>query len=123
MLTMTSNATHVVQADGAAMTQIAVCRVDEVPDATALCRRLPGGKNVAVARVTSNATGFVVFENRCPHFSAPIGEGRLKDNSVVCPWHFFRFDLETGKPVGMDSIMELKRFPVSVTGNEITIEL
>jgi nitrite reductase/ring-hydroxylating ferredoxin subunit len=104
------------------MTQVSVCRIDEVPADTTLCRRLPGGPSVAVARVTNSDTGFAVFENRCPHANGPLGEGRVKDNSVVCPWHFFRFDLGTGKALGMESIMEVKRYAVSVSGGEIRIE-
>jgi len=41
----------------------------------------------------------------------------------VCPWHFFRFDLTTGKAVGTDSIMQVRCFSVSVSGDEIRIEL
>ena len=33
------------------------------------------------------------------------------------------FDLATGKAVGMDSIMEVKRFAVSVSGDEIRVDL
>jgi nitrite reductase (NADH) small subunit len=103
------------------MTQLTVCRVDEVPADRALCKRLPGGQNVAVARTSE---GFSVFENRCPHAEGPIGQGRVKGNSIVCPWHFFPFDLVSGKPVGADkSIMELRRFPVSVNAGDICIDL
>ena len=105
------------------MTQLAVCRIDEVPADRALCKQLPGGPQVAVARINGSDPGFAVFENRCPHAHGPIGQGRVRNNAIVCPWHFFRFDLTTGKPVGTESIMQLRRFPVSVRGDEICIEL
>lgn len=105
------------------MPQVSVCRVDEVPAEATLCKRLPGGQRVAVARVTNHETGFAVFENRCPHADGPLGQGRVKDNTVVCPWHFFRFDLATGKAVGMDSLMEVRCFTVSLSDDEIRIEV
>jgi len=101
-----------------------VCRTEEVPADAALCKRLPGGLSVAVAKLNGSAGGFVAFENRCPHAQGPVGEGKLHGNSIVCPWHFFRFDLATGKPVGMESsVMTLRRFPVTVSGGEIRIEV
>jgi nitrite reductase (NADH) small subunit len=103
--------------------QIAVCRIDEVPADTALCKRLPGGQRVAVARLTGCEPGFAVFENLCPHARGPLGQGRVRNNAIVCPWHFFRFDLITGKAVGTESIMQVRRYPVSVSGDEIRIEL
>ena len=105
------------------MTQVAVCRIEEVPADRALCRRLAGGPHVAVARIEGGEAGFVVFENRCPHADGPIGQGRIAKNSIVCPWHFFRFDLTTGEPVGTESIMQLRLFPVSVREGSIWIEL
>ena len=48
------------------MAQIAVCRIDEVPAETALCKRLPGGQRVAVARLTGHEPAFAVFENLVP---------------------------------------------------------
>jgi len=103
--------------------QIAVCRIDEVPADTALCKRLPGGQQVAVARLTGSEPPFAVFENLCPHAQGPLGQGRVRNNAIVCPWHFFRFDLITGKAVGTESIMQVRRYPVSVSGDEIRIEL
>jgi len=103
--------------------QIAVCRIDEVPTDTALCKRLPGGQRVAVARLTGSEPPFAVFENLCPHAQGPLGQGRVRNNAIVCPWHFFRFDLITGKAVGTESIMQVRRYPVSVSGDEIRIEL
>jgi nitrite reductase/ring-hydroxylating ferredoxin subunit len=105
------------------MTRVAVCRIEEVPADRALCRRLAEGPHVAVARLDGGEPGFVVFENRCPHADGPIGQGRVSKNSIVCPWHFFRFDLATGKPVGMESIMQLRRFPVSISQGSVWIEL
>ena len=105
------------------MAQIAVCRIDEVPADTALCKRLPGGQRVAVARLTGHEPAFAVFENLCPHAQGPLGQGRVRNNAIVCPWHFFRFDLTTGKAVGTNSIMQVRCFPVSVSGDEIRIEL
>jgi len=105
------------------MPQVKVCRTDEVPSDTALCKRLESGLRIAVARLGGGEAGFVAFENLCPHAQGPVGNGQVRGDTIVCPWHFFRFDLRTGKPVGMESVLQLKLFPVAVNNGEISIDI
>jgi len=42
---------------------------------------------------------FYALENRCPHKGGPLGLGQVSNGIITCPWHRFRFDLETGKSV------------------------
>jgi nitrite reductase/ring-hydroxylating ferredoxin subunit len=40
---------------------------------------------------------FVVVENACPHAGGNLSAGDLENNSeIVCPWHAWAFDLDTG---------------------------
>lgn len=34
--------------------------------------------------------------NRCSHRGAPLHEGSVEDQQIVCPWHLSRFDLQDG---------------------------
>ena len=103
------------------MANIALCKTDDVQGSAIFCKRVGGIGEVAVARL-SDGSGYVAFEPRCPHARGPLGEARRKGDVIVCPWHFFRFDLKTGKPPGMDSILQLRRYPVTVKDDEIFIE-
>ena len=38
----------------------------------------------------------VVIDDACPHNAGPLSEGVLRDGSIMCPWHFYTFDLVTG---------------------------
>jgi len=40
---------------------------------------------------------FCLSENRCPHKAGPLGDGDLRENIVKCPWHEWRFNVETGE--------------------------
>lgn len=43
----------------------------------------------------------------CTHYQAPLAEGVLSENHVVCPWHNAYFNVETGdqqEPPGLDSL-------------------
>ncbi|MCU7729583.1 Rieske (2Fe-2S) protein [Actinoplanes sp. KI2] len=39
----------------------------------------------------------IVTEARCPHAGAPIQDGWIQHDSVVCPWHRYRFDPADGQ--------------------------
>ena len=32
----------------------------------------------------------------CPHMRLPLKGAKIKDGTIVCPWHHSAFDLETG---------------------------
>lgn len=36
------------------------------------------------------------IQDACPHQGGPLSEGSLKDGKVICPWHRWSFDLDTG---------------------------
>ena len=39
------------------------------------------------------------LENVCPHQGGPLGEGKVEDGCVYCPWHGWQFDVATGEHV------------------------
>ena len=101
---------------------VQVCAVAELPAQGALCKRLADGTQIAVARIGGADGRIATFENRCPHVDGPIGLGKIAGTSVVCPWHFFRFDLETGAAVGLESVMRLKIFKTVLADGQVLIE-
>jgi len=103
------------------MTEVALCTTDELTDGAILCKRVAGLGEIAVARLEEGG-GYVAFEPRCPHARGPLAEGKRHGDVIICPWHFFRFDLKTGKPPGVASILALRRYPVTVKDNAIFIE-
>ncbi len=52
-----------------------------------------GGERVAVFR---NGTEISCISNVCRHQMGPLGEGRIIDGCVTCPWHGFQYDPVTG---------------------------
>ncbi len=50
--------------------------------------------------VVRSPRGLKVFEGRCPHQGALLGEGEMEDSALVCRNHRWRFDPETGKRKG-----------------------
>jgi hypothetical protein len=53
----------------------------------------------------------VVTDGACPHKGGPLAEGVLRDGAVVCPWHWYTFELATGR-CRTASEVSLRRHPV-----------
>ena len=42
---------------------------------------------------------FYALSDRCAHMNAPLSMGKLDGSVVICPLHFSRFDVRTGKKI------------------------
>jgi nitrite reductase/ring-hydroxylating ferredoxin subunit/DMSO/TMAO reductase YedYZ heme-binding membrane subunit len=72
---------------------VAVCAVDEIPDGRARIVCL-AGERVAVFR---HGDRISALSNVCQHQNGPLGEGRIVGQCVVCPWHGYEYDPESGR--------------------------
>ncbi|MBT1072246.1 Rieske (2Fe-2S) protein [Pelotalea chapellei] len=61
-------------------------------------------------------------ENECPHQSSPMTAGVVKEGSISCPRHGYRFNLANGTCADHPEYT-LKTYPVQVNGEEILVEL
>jgi nitrite reductase/ring-hydroxylating ferredoxin subunit len=64
-----------------------------IPDKSARIVAAPGGERIAVFR---DGTRVGALTNLCAHQNGPIGEGRIIDGCVTCPWHGFQYRLDDG---------------------------
>ncbi len=98
------------------------------------------GLEIGVFLVEGN---FYAYENECPHQGGPVCQGRLfrgveeilgEDKSsrglkfsenkfyIVCPWHGYEFDIESGRHPA-DSHIGLRRFEVTVRDGAVYVVL
>lgn len=71
-----------------------VCTVSEIPEGGAKVARLANGDRVAVFRHQGKLSALA---NACAHQNGPLGEGRVEDCLVTCPWHGFQYDITNGR--------------------------
>jgi nitrite reductase (NADH) small subunit len=84
----------------------------------------------------------VAYRNWCPHAGGPVCQGKIfhqieealtpdmrsaglrhsKRRNVVCPWHGYEFDIETGRHPG-DPNVRLTPVRVAVREGEIYVEV
>lgn len=66
---------------------------DAIPDKGACIVTAPDGERIAVFR-DGNEIG--ALTNLCAHQNGPLGEGRIIDGCVTCPWHGYQYRLSDG---------------------------
>ena len=57
----------------------------------------------------------------CTHYSGPLAEGLLVEDTVRCPWHHACFSLRTGEPVGAPALNPLPCWRVEHDGDRIRV--
>ncbi|HWX50327.1 MAG TPA: DUF2231 domain-containing protein [Roseomonas sp.] len=58
---------------------------------------------------------------RCSHMGGPLDQGWLLGDTLVCPWHGSRYDLETGWPTSGPSTCPQPRYEVRLRDGTIEI--
>ncbi|MCA9291946.1 MAG: ferric reductase-like transmembrane domain-containing protein [Phycisphaerales bacterium] len=67
--------------------------VDEIPDREAKIVCLAGRERIAVFRYDGRVSA---VSNVCAHQAGPLGEGRVVDGCITCPWHGYQYLPDTG---------------------------
>lgn len=62
---------------------VEVCKVDRIPEKCATTVSL-SGERVAIFRYDGKVSA---VSNVCQHQNGPLGEGRIIDGCITCPWH------------------------------------
>lgn len=76
------------------------------------------GTEILVANVEGS---YCAFGNICPHEEAPLVDGELDGDAVVCPWHFTRFDVRTGEALEGLTDEPIPVYEVRVEGDDIQV--
>ena len=66
----------------------------EIPESCARVVSVPGGEGIAVFRYDGKVAA---VSNQCAHQMGPLGEGRVIDGCITCPWHGWQYDPATGR--------------------------
>ncbi len=71
---------------------VEVCKADRIPEKCAAIVSV-SGERVAVFRYDGKVSA---VSNVCQHQNGPLGEGRIIDGCITCPWHGYQYRPETG---------------------------
>ena len=93
-----------------------------------------GGRRIAVACLGNDS--YRAFHDTCPHEMASLARGKVEKMwvsdevgryqrsercVVVCPWHNFEFDVDTGYSLCEPGRMRLKTYRVDLESDEVVV--
>ncbi|HTT61293.1 MAG TPA: Rieske (2Fe-2S) protein [Bryobacteraceae bacterium] len=78
------------------------------------------GNNIyALCKVAGRVTA---LSGTCLHRGGPLGQGTLHGHYVVCPWHGWEWDIETGAN-DFDPSQKVPTYAVHVEGDDVLLEV
>lgn len=101
-----------------------VCRTDEIEPGRSLGRLVgnSGQDRDRVCVVARDDGEYVAMLDRCPHRDTALSGGVVKDGTLVCPGHFWRFDLSNGERIDLpDSVATI--YPTRVVDGWVEAQL
>jgi len=89
----------------------------ELPAANSVKEFPCGQKAVCIANV--NGT-FSALDNVCLHQGGPLGEGGSLYGKVVCPWHGWEYDPQTGVHSAQAKVAV---YPLKLENGDVLVEI
>ena len=96
---------------------VEACGIDEVPEKQAKVVAIRRHERIAVFRHDGR---FSAVGNVCAHQGGPLGEGRIIDGCITCPWHGYQYRPEDGcaPPPFTEKV---PTYPVRVEGGRVLV--
>jgi nitrite reductase/ring-hydroxylating ferredoxin subunit len=94
-----------------------ICHVDEIADKRARVVSL-SGERIAIFKYDGKVSA---VSNVCQHQNGPLGEGRIIDGCITCPWHGFQYLPETGASPP-PFVERVPTFRVVVKGGRVLVD-
>ena len=93
-----------------------VCAIDDIPEKRAFVASI-GGERVAVFRYDGRVSA---VSNVCRHQNGPLGEGKIIDGCITCPWHGYQYlpDCGASPPPFTDKV---ETYDVEIQGGRVLV--
>lgn len=76
-----------------------------------------GGKNLCLVK---DGESFFALSSKCPHAGADLTNGWCENKKLICPFHRYAYDLETGRGnAGQNDFVPT--YPVEIRENDIYV--
>jgi nitrite reductase/ring-hydroxylating ferredoxin subunit/DMSO/TMAO reductase YedYZ heme-binding membrane subunit len=95
---------------------VEACLLEEIPEKRA-CIRTISGERVAIFKYDGKISA---VSNVCQHQNGPLGEGRIIDGCITCPWHGFQYQPENGASPPPFS-EKVPTFNVKILGDKVFV--
>ncbi len=97
---------------------VEIATLNQVPERDIL-RVKVDGISLILNRQGMNIT---CYRNACTHLEYPIDMGKVSDGIITCPFHKFRYKLDTGKCLNAPAD-SLESYPIEIKGDRVFVEI
>lgn len=77
------------------------------------------GKTICVANIDGK---MCAIDNVCLHEGGPLGQGYVDGGKVVCPWHGWEYDANTGQ-LADDPDTKVDVYPIKRENGEVLVDI
>lgn len=97
---------------------VAVGSIEDISPDCALVVSVNGGERVAVYR---HGNKISAISNVCAHQGGPLGEGKIVDDCITCPWHGYQYMAVNGQsPPPFDE--KVPTYRVKLKGRQVLLD-
>lgn len=90
---------------------------DELSDGE-VARVLIGDRKIGVYNLGGS---FYAIDDTCTHMKARLSNGYIEDGFILCPVHFGKFDIKTGKASSAPCTVDVATYPVKVEEGRVLV--
>ena len=98
---------------------VQLCTQERAPAPDSLGEYIVEDRQVCLA---NDGGRLAAVDNICPHRQGPLAEGWIEGGKVLCPWHAWAFDLQSGQ-ADHDAAETVAVYPVRVEDGTVLIGL
>ncbi len=98
---------------------VRLCAAKDAPAPGAVTEAEVQGVAVCLANVNGTLSA---LDNWCPHRRGPLGQGWVEGEAVICPWHSWAFNTQTGVAEPPERA-KVDVFPVKVEGEDVLVQI
>jgi 3-phenylpropionate/trans-cinnamate dioxygenase ferredoxin subunit len=96
---------------------VRACAVGDVPEGGAYPVQL-GSEPVALVRTEGQV---FAIRDVCSHAEVPLSLGEVSGATIECWLHGSRFDLRTGRPIGLPATRAVPVYPVQIRNGDVYV--
>ena len=98
---------------------VQLCHLNDAPAEGEVVETEADGRSICLARHNGELSA---LDNWGPHRQGPLGQGWIEDGAVLCPWHAWAFNLQTGIAAPPEKA-SVAVFPLRLDGDEVLIDI
>ena len=97
---------------------VTVAKVGDTPEGQGMAYPV----NNRMVAVFNREGGYQAIDDFCPHMGASLAGGFVENDTVICPWHAWRFCIKDGTWCDNPKV-KIDSYDVRIEGKEIQVRL